>query len=968
MAALILAIFLIFNRIPKLDTVAADLAIATSPVAECFQGFCIEPAEDRQFLERWWKFSLTYLNLVWLGMVFAFLMAGITEAFLFPTDLREKFSGTGLKGILKGAVIGPALNLCSACIVPIATAFRKRGAGIETTVSITQGSSTMNLPALIMAAFVFVPIIGGSRIALSVLGTLLIGPLVAWAVGKKVNKNYQNQIDSLEDFPIHVTWKDSICNASIQCLRASIKQALRLGPIMVIAGFLSGLVIQWISPDTITTWLGDDIIGIMVAASIGIAINVPLMFEIPLVAAMLLAGMGAAPASALLFTAAGAGPITFWGLAKVITQRGAITLGIFTWVLGLIGGIVVLFIMTTLDSERAFSFKADYSERLDSTLEDSLAKLPQETHKFFNIEIRPFIDATKDSLGTDYEIWNDRPGIAVFDYDRDGDQDFYITSEQGHSNRLYRNRGDGTFDEVAARAGVDSPTTNNTGVVACDIDNDGYQDLYVGAWGLSGDNLDFRSHKGQSISRDSLFLNNRDGSFRNVTSEAFGDSINFRSATSIACADVNGDGWLDLYVGNLGDDDFRSFKTASHAGHFNKLYINSGDLTFKEEAEPAGIEGNEILMRNPDGSPILFVEPESGVKFEGYDPSVLDGAGNRIGDPTGQTHSVLFFDYDNDLDPDLWVANDGDTFHVFRNDSTKSSLKFTEISESMGLSMVGAWMGFAIGDYDGDLDLDLFVPNIGYHPTTRPPVQNPTGSCEYHHQFEWGTCFHFLLRNNQDRSEYSFTDTASSIVILPSLIMPPDSLDSNNIHRSFRIPHGLEAYDFGFGTTFFDFDNDGNQDLYWLGSTAGRGGGPGGEGYPSAGRLLRGNGKGTFKDVTVEARLLDIKGVRYHLMGQNKAPISMLMDAKFHENGKGLAHGDFNGDGYVDLVGTNSSGPLYNNYPLDPFDIRIESAPPFLWYNGGGNNNWVTLRLQGRMAIGEDGTNADGIGSRVIVL
>ena len=98
-------------------------------------------------------------------MAFAFVMAGITEAFLFPADIRERFEGRGVKGVFKGLIIGPVMNLCSACIVPIATAFRRRGASVETTVAITQGSSTMNLPALIMVVLVFIPFIGGSRIS-----------------------------------------------------------------------------------------------------------------------------------------------------------------------------------------------------------------------------------------------------------------------------------------------------------------------------------------------------------------------------------------------------------------------------------------------------------------------------------------------------------------------------------------------------------------------------------------------------------------------------------------------------------------------------------------------------------------------------------------------------------------------------------------------------------------------------------
>ena len=168
--------------------------------------------------------------------------------------------------------------------------------------------------------------------------------------------------------------------------------------------------------------------------------------------------------------------------------------------------------------------------------------------------VTPFDNVAQDVLGSDFMIWNDRPGIAVFDYDRDGDHDVYITSDVGHANFLYDNSGDGTLVDVASKAGVAATSTNSSGVVACDINNDGYQDLYVGALGVIGDDLDFRSATGsdeqarelrQAVT-DRLFLNQQNGTFEDITEAAFRESANIRSTASIGCADVDSDGWLDL--------------------------------------------------------------------------------------------------------------------------------------------------------------------------------------------------------------------------------------------------------------------------------------------------------------------------------------------------------------------------------------------------------------------------------------
>ena len=254
-------------------------------------------------------------------------------------------------------------------------------------------------------------------------------------------------------------------------------------------------------------------------------------------------------------------------------------------------------------------------------------------------------------------------GVCLFDYDRDGDPDLFASSRGGQPNKFYRNRGDGTFEDVSAASGLGF-TNESMGAYAADFDNDGWQDLLVIA------RLDSR-----------IFRNRGDGSFENVTSRSTFDRV--RWATSAAIADYDKDGDLDIYIGNYVWEGFFPY----FDGYPNQLLRNDGNFVFRDVASTAGVQGIERV----------------------WDPTI-----NQFKNTASCTLSVLFYDYDLDGWPDLFVGNDFGPFvipnQLFRNEGNGT---FTEVGAQAGFRIAEFNMGLTTADVNGDGIPDLYTSNFG---------------------------------------------------------------------------------------------------------------------------------------------------------------------------------------------------------------------------------------------------------------
>jgi hypothetical protein len=391
-------------------------------------------------------------------------------------------------------------------------------------------------------------------------------------------------------------------------------------------------------------------------------------------------------------------------------------------------------------------------------------------------------------------------GTGFFDFDNDGWMDALLvqgsTLEQFRKKRnpgpaLFRNRGNGTFEDVTEKAGLKTQSGWGMGVAFGDYDNDGFTDIYL-------------TNLGPNI----LYRNNGNGTFIDVTQKAgVGD---YRWSTSAAFGDYDLDGYLDLYVCNYLEMDLEHLPSPGSAP--SCFYLGKPAM-----CGPKGLPGAaDVLYRNNGDGTFTDITERAGV----VDRRRLPGLG------------VVWADMDNDHDLDLYVSNDAEPNYFYLN---RGDGAFEEKGLVTGLALSGdaraqASMGVDAADYDNDGRMDVFATHFAgdystlYHNEGNLVWEDVTLPAQLRQSYgllvAWGTRFADF---NNDGWKDIYHSNGHVYTFLKSRDFQesydqPGTLflnqrDGRFLDVSSKAGPALQARNCGRGVAFADIDNDGDIDI-----------------------------------------------------------------------------------------------------------------------------------------------------------
>ncbi len=351
----VLVFFLTQTRLPAVVEKLPTLDRGASAAGRSTFSTVLDPATFPEGL-RWVAYGVNLWDANAVGMFFAILLGGAAVTALSPgLRLKRLVRRRGPVAAGVGGGMGLPLFMCSACSAPVSLGFYRAGAALETTLGMILGSALFN-PVGILAVFLLMPIkMAAARVVFGLLMIFGLVPLIARLhdrakeacpapTGEEADATLAAAAESIEasvETPARSDWRAAVKDGLLEWWRTTLDHAVRLVPPMALASFAVGAVFTLVPPQGLSDAVSSGVLATVAAAALGTLVQLPTLFEIPLVLGVLALGLDLGPATALLLTAPSAGVVTFGITRRELGWRspGLLLLGTFCG--GVIGGLVV---------------------------------------------------------------------------------------------------------------------------------------------------------------------------------------------------------------------------------------------------------------------------------------------------------------------------------------------------------------------------------------------------------------------------------------------------------------------------------------------------------------------------------------------------------------------------------------------------------------------------------------------------
>jgi len=657
------------SRYPALDTKAALSGM------EAFEDPMTNEAHfhasrNADFLTRVTITTLNWYETNWRGMAFGLVIAAGFLTLLKYTPRQP--SDRRFRNSFMGMFVGTPLGVCVNCVAPIAKGMYEAGSKMETALAVMFSSPTLNIIVLTMLFSIFPFYMALAKLLATFLLILLIVPLIS----DKKKLPPENSICEVEPSPniSSESWTEAFKGASVDYLKGLQYIFIRTVPLMLLAGLLGALASH--------AWSFDQLIGVPInlvnlslISFMGTLMPLPIAFDLMLTQALMMSGLAPAFVTTMLFTL---GTFSIYS-AMIVARTFSVFLAVKLFVIVFLMGIGLGYISNSFIEYRHIQWLQQYDQVMGKT---SVEKTPTSSKGF---TLTPM-----NRLAAPIILKQGNITLRALSHEpRNIQERKLFTVQNGNEMGI-------TYSNPLTPSLFFDPLFFGRGIASGDFNQDGWTDFAIAT------NNGFE-----------LYQNLYGKSFKKVFSDV--SKLENKQAINIALVDLNNDGWLDIFLTTYNEGNFVVLNPIPVEGEINVKKVPNGNALLTSALAFADIDHNGYLDII-NGNYFLGILTRKPVK-QATDQLVLNrNLDFKVQDMEGipgQTHSTLLSDFNLDGQPDLVIGNDYRVSDTYYYGQGKGSFKKIRQQDKIIPLTTQNTMSIDTGDFNNDLIPDIYLANIG---------------------------------------------------------------------------------------------------------------------------------------------------------------------------------------------------------------------------------------------------------------